>query len=128
MKFDVLIGKKIVKVTGGNGTYNGSVYNLHCSDGTIISVEENEGCGGCGNGWSDISEIKKLEEVENVITNVKYETLDDDWEDKAKLFVFYDRPEFNQTIEADEGWGNGYYGGGFYVDIVDVDDERNDDV
>ena len=123
MNFDVLIGKKIVKVTGEDIKYDAGKYKLYCSDGTVILVEENEGCGGCDNGWSDISEIKKLEEVENIITNVKYETSDDDWEDKAKLFVFYDRPEFNQTIEADEGWGNGYYGGGFYINVLGVNND-----
>lgn len=124
MKFDVLIGKKIVKVTGGNGTYNGSMYNLHCSDGTIISVEENEGCGGCENGWSDISEIKKLEEVDNVITNVEYKKTNDDWDDDATIFVFYERPEFNRTLKVDEGWGNGYYGGGFYISIISIEQEE----
>ena len=43
MNFDVLIGKKIVKVTGGSEEYNGNEYKLHCSDGTVILVEENEG-------------------------------------------------------------------------------------
>ena len=121
MNFDILIGKKIVKVTGGGKKYDASEYKLHCSDGTVILVEENEGCGGCDNGWSDISDIKKLENVDNVITNVKYETSDDEYDDDAKLFVFYDRPEFNQVIEADEGWGNGYYGGGFYVSILGIE-------
>lgn len=124
MNFDVLIGKKIVKVTdSGLGTYSGNVYQLHCSDGTVISVEENEGCGGCGNGWSDISEIKKLENVDNVITNVNYETTYEKEDDTAEIFVFYDRPEFNQTIKVDEGWGSGYYGGGFYINVLGVNDD-----
>lgn len=122
MDFDALIGKKIVNVTGSRKEkYDGSKYSLYCSDGTVILVRENIGCGGCVNGWSDISEIKKLENVDNVITNVEYEKTDDHWGDGAKLFVFYERPEFNQTINADEGWGNGYYGGGFHVEILDVE-------
>lgn len=123
MNFDVLIGKKIVKVTGGGKKYDGSEYKLHCSDGTVILVEENEGCGGCSNGWSDISEIKKLEEVDNVITHVEYKKTKGDWDDDATIFVFYERTEFNQTIEVDEGWGNGYYGGGFYISILGVEND-----
>ena len=124
MNFDVLIGKKIVKVVGSSEEkYEGSTYNLYCSDGTVILVEENEGCGGCGNGWADISDIKKLENVDNVITNVEYKKTDEHWGDGAKLFVFYERPEFNQEIDANEGWGNGYYGGGFYISILGVEND-----
>lgn len=122
MDFDALIGKKIVKVTdNGRLPADGNVYRLHCSDGTVILVKENIGCGGCTNGWSDFSEIKKLEDVENVITDVEYVRSDEYFIDGAKLFVFYERPEFNQEINADEGWGNGYYGGGFHIEILDVE-------
>lgn len=122
MYFDVLIGKKIVKVTdNGRLPADGNVYQLHCSDGTVILVKENLGCGGCANGWSEFSEIKKLADVDNVITDVKYEKVDERYGDEAQLFVFYERPEFNQTLNADEGWGNGYYGGGFYISILGME-------
>ena len=61
--------------------------------------------------------------MDNVITNVNYEEAEG-FDDDAKLFVFYDRPEFDQVIEADEGWGNGYYGGGFYISILSIEQEE----
>lgn len=106
--FDFLIGKSIEKVES-----EGCYQYLICNDGTIIKIEENEGCGGCGNGWSNI-DLKKLEKNHNVITNVKCEYDKNDG-DLFKLFIFYQDDQL--TIKGDDGYGNGYYGGGFYVTI-----------
>lgn len=109
--FDFLIGKSIEKVERLR-----CYQYLTCNDGTIIKVEESEGCGGCSNGWSNI-DLKKLEKNHNVITNVKCE-YDKNDKDLFKLFIFYQDNQL--TIKGDDGYGNGYYGGGFYVTIKKV--------
>ena len=112
---------------------------LKFKDGTIIEVATNQGCGGCGNGWSSI-DLKCLEKNPNVITNViteyEYEIADrhkneikdyDEWEDERfKIFVYYEDSLYNsnsrEVIQGDDGYGNGYYGGGFYITIKEVKD------
>lgn len=111
--FTFLIGKSIKDVA--TITTDPGVYMLTCSDGCKITIEENEGCGGCDNGWSDISNITLLEKTDNVITNVKTKYSDDD-EDRFTLFIFYHDTTFE--IEGNDGYGNGYYGGGFEVKII----------
>lgn len=113
--FEFLIGKSIRNVVETNGGYE-----LICNDGTIIEIETNEGCGGCGNGWSDFSDLIKLQNNNNVITNIKLEYSKDSWdEDKFKMFVYYEDGQINE-LNGDDGYGNGYYGGGFYVTIKEV--------
>lgn len=127
--FDFLIGKSIIKVeekqVKDEYGYNVDGYILTCKDGTVIEIATNEGCGGCGNGWSSFEDLKKLEENNNVITNVevKYENK---WceDDDFTMFIYYEDNTINQ-IKGDDGYGNGYYGGGFYVTIEDVESEVN---
>ena len=90
---------------------------MTCDDGTIIEIATNEGCGGCSNGWSSFEELIKLQENNNVITNVlcKY---DDIYDDEFQLFIYYENDMM--TIKGDDGYGNGYYGGGFYVTIKNL--------
>ena len=38
-----------------------------------------------------------------------------DYEDQFKLFIYYH--DKTLEIEGDDGYGNGYYGGGFWVTI-----------
>lgn len=121
--FDFLIGKSIIKVEEGYikdeyGNYADG-YILTCKDGTIIEVLTNEGCGGCSNGWSSFEDLKKLEENNNVITNVETRYIDDGYEDdEFIMFVYYEDGSINK-IKGDDGYGNGYYGGGFYISIKD---------
>lgn len=131
--FDFLIGKSIIKVdkTKLDDGYGDLVdgYILTCKDGTIIEIANNEGCGGCSNGWSNFDDLKKLEENNNVITNiiVEYEE-SDDWfyaSDNFTMFVYYEDNTINQ-LNGDDGYGNGYYGGGFYITINKVDGEDNE--
>ncbi len=109
--FNFLIGKAIKEVK-----YN----TLICEDGTKITIEENEGCGGCGNGWSSLEDLTILE-GNGVITNVesKYET---NSKDKFKLFIYYHEKVLE--ISGDDGYGNGYYGGGFYVTIEKLEERK----
>lgn len=122
--FTFLIGKSIIKVEEkklkDEYGYDVDGYVLTCKDGTIIEVELNEGCGGCGNGWSSFEDLKKLEENNNIITNieVKYDSDDID-EDYFTMFVYYEDNTINQ-LKGDDGYGNGWYGGGFYVTIKRV--------
>lgn len=118
--FDFLIGKSIIKVeekqVKDEYGYNVDGYILTCKDGTIIEIATNEGCGGCTNGWSSFEDLKKLEENNNVITNieVKYE------DDEFTMFIYYEDNTINQ-LKGDDGYGNGWYGGGFYITIKNVE-------
>lgn len=119
--FGFLIGKSIKKVEyKEGGILEASGYILTCNDGTIIEIETNEGCGGCENGWSSFEDLKKLEENNNIITNIKVEYSKDGWEDdEFKMFVYYEDGQINE-LNGDDGYGNGYYGGGFYVTIRNI--------
>lgn len=127
-EFEFLIGKSIVKVEEATvlndyGTPCPDGYRLICSDGTIIEIGTNEGCGGCSNGWSSFSDLLKLEQNQNVITNVevKYHGY---YEDEFTMFIYYVDKSISK-LEGDDGYGNGYYGGGFYVTIKEV--KENED-
>lgn len=124
--FDFLIGKSIIKVIGGvkvdNGYDKSDGYILICNDGTEIRVALNEGCGGCGNGWSEI-DLSVLENNKNVITNVEYKKGNDsegfEYDDDAfTLFIYYEDNKINR-VDGSDGYGNGYYGGGFYLSILE---------
>lgn len=119
--FDFLIGKSIIKVeekeVKDEYGYEVDGYILTCKDGTIIEIATNKGCGGCGNGWSSFEDLKKLEENNNIITNIEVKY--DDYEDVFTMFVYYEDNTINQ-LKGDDGYGNGYYGGGFYITIKNV--------
>ena len=127
--FDFLIGKSIIKVEEKpvKDEYGDNVdgYILTCKDGTVIEIGTNEGCGGCSNGWSEFDDLKKLEENDNVITNIETKYIYDGWSnDEFIMFVYYEDGKINQ-LKGDDGYGNGYYGGGFYVTIKNVESEVN---
>ena len=121
--FSFLIGKSIIKVeeTYLEDEYGYKVdgYILICKDGTIIEIGTNEGCGGCSNGWSSFKDLKKLEENNNVITNIEVKYTEDGYNDKFTMFVYYEDNKINQ-LHGDDGYGNGYYGGGFYITIKEI--------
>lgn len=124
--FDFLIGKSITKVEekllliDEDFDYKVDGYVLTCKDGTIIEIATNKGCGGCSNGWSSFKDLKKLEENNNIITNIEVKYTEDDWEyDEFTMFIYYEDNTIKQ-LEGDDGYGNGYYGGGFYITIKNV--------
>ena len=141
-KFDFLIGKSIEKVNYRKRKgYEAGKWELICKDNTKIIVEENAGCGGCGNGWSSI-DLKCLENNHNIITNViteyefdiaqrhkdnikNFDIWDYDEDDRFKIFVYYEDSLWNrnsrEVIQGEDGYGNGYYGGGFYITIKSVE-------
>ncbi len=118
--FDFLIGKSIIKVeekeVKDEYGYYVDGYILTCKDGIIIEIAKNEGCGGCGNGWSSFEDLKKLEKNNNVITNIEVKYMRDD---EFTMFIYYEDNTINQ-LNGDDGYGNGYYGGGFYVTIKEL--------
>ena len=122
-EFDFLIGKSIKKVKyKEGGMLETTRYILTCNDGTIIEIEPNEGCGGCENGWSSLDDLNKLEKNNNIITNVKTEYIHGGTYDyRFKMFVYYEDGQINE-LTGDDGYGNGYYGGGFYVTITNVEE------
>lgn len=117
-EFDFLIGKRIVKVLGDTDQFK-----LITADDEVITIKTNEGCGGCTNGWSELPNLKLLEDADNAIMNVTsdYLTSNSYEEDQFKLFVYYHNKVLE--VQGDEGYGNGYYGGGFWVTIVKVESE-----
>ncbi|MCI8575834.1 MAG: hypothetical protein HFI09_05125 [Bacilli bacterium] len=122
--FEFLIGKSIVKVEEKTKNVYGDLvdsYILTCKDKTIIEIETNTGCGGCGNGWSSFEDLKKLENNHNAITGVKCVYSREYSDDcRFKLFIYYQNDTL--TLEGDDGYGNGYYGGGFYVTIKNIEE------
>ena len=123
--FDFLIGKSIIKVeekqVKDEHDYIVDGFILTCKDGTIIEIATNEGCGGCSNGWSSFKDLKKLEENNNIITNIEVKYTEDGWyDDEFTMFVYYEDNTINQ-LKGDDGYGNGYYGGGFYITIKNVE-------
>lgn len=118
--FDFLIGKSIIKVVEKQLKDDGvDQYVLTCKDGTIIEIETNGGCGGCANGWSSFEDLKKLEENNNIITNIEVKYAEDGW-DEFTMFIYYEDNTINR-LKGDDGYGNGYYGGGFYVTIKNLE-------
>lgn len=86
-------------------------------DGTRIEIDLNEGCGGCSSGWSELSIVNQMNSVDldAAIMNVEY-AQDNGSYDKFKIFIYLAN---NETIEldGDDGFGNGYYGSGFWVTV-----------
>ena len=123
--FDFLIGKSIIKVeekkVKDEYGYYVDGYILTCKDGTIIEIAQNEGCGGCGNGWSSFEDLEKLEKNNNVITNIEVKYMQNG-DDKFTMFIYYEDNTINQ-LKGDDGYGNGYYGGGFYVTIKNLENK-----
>lgn len=55
-----------------------------------------------------------------MITNVEIEYSKDGWsDDEFKMFVYYEDGTINE-LNGDDGYGNGYYGGGFCVTIKNI--------
>jgi len=132
--FDWLIGRRIVKVeetVAPKDSYMATDgYLLTCDDGTQLLTYENEGCGGCDNGWSTLPDLQRLTEHDNAITNVEtlYAEHDDIWDEDTtfRLFIYYADERFN-VGEGDDGYGNGYYGGGFYLQVIKPVEVSEDD-
>lgn len=90
---------------------------LVLSDGTILEIVPNDGCGGCTSGYYHIDE---LNEFENAITNVEFETIeeDDDYDGETtyRIFVLAKDTRF-KLLEVSGTDGNGWYGSGYRINV-----------
>ena len=115
---ELFVGRRVIAAKG---------YVLTLDDGTRVTVEPNEGCGGCAAGWY---ELERIATAENVITavSVKEEevTGDPDGDDaRYRLFVYAAGVDAKAEIVTVKGYdGNGCYGTGFSL-VVKRDNEEN---
>lgn len=105
---ELLLYRKVVKVDNNTNT-------LTLDNGTELTFEGNEGCGGCSSGWYSVTE---LNECDNAITNVEFvcdsDTKDRSYETSYKIFVFAeDRRIKLAQVDGDDG--NGWYGTGYQL-------------
>lgn len=90
------------------------------SDGTALRLHANEGCGHCANGRFELTE---LNECANIITNVEVVDYEPDGGDLDpgrvyRVFVYAEDRRVNlATFEGSDG--NGWYGTGFWVEVLD---------
>lgn len=96
---------------------------IELSDGTLLYLKGNEGCGGCSSGWYELNE---LNEVPNAITNVEFEDAqikDGYWEAEGcyRIFVYAENQKI-KLAEFEGSDGNGYYGSGYWIYILRKDE------
>lgn len=99
---DLFVGKSVTKIND---------HTLLLSDGQILEIMPNEGCGGCSEGWYDIDE---LNECENIITNVEVDV--EGYEEVFHLFVYAENRKINLLTVS--GHDNGYYGTGYWINVT----------
>ena len=105
-----LVGRRVVKMDFSNDA-------LILENGTELRITPNEGCGGCSNGWAELEDLSDLIH-EAAVMNVEYKPHRDEYSDDAfSIFVYY-TDKRTVELEGSDGYGNGYYGGGFWVDAV----------
>ena len=103
---ELLLYRKVVKVKDDT---------LILDNGTELTFEGNQGCGGCSSGWYSVTE---LNECENVITDVEFvcdnDTKDSYDETSYKIFV-YAEDKHIKLAQIDGDDGNGWYGTGYTI-------------
>ncbi len=114
---ELLVGRTVIEVNSDEQT-------LTLDNGVQVSVDANSGCWMCPSGNYDVDSINT---VENVITNVKVKTKTDDDNNTVYSIVVYSAgvPNKNKkkkdtllTVSGTDG--NGWYGTGFELEIIDV--------
>lgn len=108
---ELLVGKSVVAVDHKENEYGTYDYKMKLSDGTVLEVEGNDGCGGCSSGHYYVTE---LNECENIITNVEFVD-HDDYSERYQIFVYAEDRRIN--LLTVEGWDNGYYGYGYWFNV-----------
>jgi hypothetical protein len=109
----LLMGRRVTKV---NDT------TLELDDGRILKIRGNEGCGGCSSGWYEIEELNDC--PNNAIFNVEFEHTYDRDEDAYyrgnetyRIFVYAENEKI-KLLEVNGTDGNGYYGSGYWIDVI----------
>lgn len=119
----LLVGKSVVSAEradlDGYSYYPTEVGILTLSDGTKLTVGGNVGGCSCGAGDYDLTVLNR---VDNIITNVQViEPPERSYGERSgayQIFVFADNEVINlATFEGDDG--NGYYGTGFWVEVLE---------
>lgn len=87
-------------------------------DGVELIAMGNEGCGGCSNGWYFLTHV---ETCDNAIMGV--EVLNEQ-EERYSIFVMTEDKRINMLTY--KGYDNGYYGVGFYLEVIRKENEEND--
>ena len=103
-----LTGKKIKSITS---------HQIVLENGIKIDIEEHEGCGGCSNGWSAMELVGEYDDLDAAVMNVKYQDASTLCGDEFKMFIYLADDRII-TFNGDDGYGNGYYGGGFWVTVT----------
>ena len=107
---EILIGHRIVSIDFSDDS-------LILENGTELRITPNEGCGGCSNGWAELGDVSELIH-EAAVMNVECKTRIGEYSyDAFSIFVYY-TDKRTVELEGSDGYGNGYYGGGFWVDAV----------
>lgn len=109
----LLMGRRVTKV---NDT------TLELDDGRILKIRGNQGCGGCSSGWYEIEELNDC--PNNAIFNVEFEhTYDGDEDDyyrgneTYRIFVYAENEKI-KLLEVNGSDGNGFYGSGYWIDVI----------
>jgi hypothetical protein len=105
---NLFVGKSVVKTVLNKDGWGGTAT---LSDGTVLKIEGNSGCGGCMEGNYFITE---LNECENIITNVEL-VGHDGYSERYEIFVYADNRKIN--LLTVEGSDNGYYGYGYWINV-----------
>lgn len=94
---------------------DGALLQLVLSNGLILEVASNEGCGGCGNGWYCYDEVIDLGTEGNIITKVEVEQPEDSSWGTYTLFIYSNDKRIMET--GFTGGDNGYYGVGISMGV-----------
>lgn len=128
--FKSLIGQKIISVSENvhlNIFSDTPNYVLTTDKGIKLIISINEGCGGCENGWSSFLIPSDLVDCNNAIVDISIAdgnfTSNDD--QIYILSIFKENKQISQILTND-GYGNGYYGGGFQIEIKGILEEDDE--
>ncbi len=82
-------------------------------DGTVLTLEGNEGCGGCSEGWYSLTHLTP---ASGVITNVRSDVVEDgEYSERFRIFVV--AADTETLVVSFDGGDNGYYGRGWWLTV-----------
>ena len=86
------------------------------SNGLVLRVNSNEGCGGCSNGWYCLDTLIDTRENGNIITKIEVKNPEYAEDGTYSMFIYSND---KRIVTADfSGCDNGYYGTGIWVEVV----------